>query len=149
MQLILLERVDGLGNVGAEVNVKPGYARNYLLPRNKAVIANEANRKVFERRRAELEARHRSELEKAQAQAEEMEKLDLSVVMATSDGQHLYGSVGQHDIVALLAEKGYEVLRRNVLLPQHLKVVGEHEFQVRLHPDVVARMRIRIEAEDM
>ncbi len=149
MQLILLERVEGLGNVGSEVSVKPGYARNYLLPTKKAVIANESNRRVFERRRSILEERHRNELEKARSKAAEMEQLELSVVVATSDGQHLYGSVGEHDIVALLAEKGYDVLRRDVLLEQHLKVVGEHEFQVRLHPDVVANMRIKVEAEDM
>ncbi len=149
MQLILLERVEGLGNVGSEVSVKPGYARNYLLPTKKAVIANDGNRRVFERRRRMLEARHQSELEKARSKATEMEQLELSVVVATSDGQHLYGSVGEHDIVALMAEKGYDVLRRDVLLEQHLKVVGEHEFQVRLHPDVVANMRIRVEAEDM
>jgi large subunit ribosomal protein L9 len=149
MQLILLERVEGLGNVGSEVSVKPGFARNYLLPQNKAIVANEGNRKVFERRRAVLEAKHHNELEKAQAQAAAMADVELSVVRATSDGTHLYGSVSEHDIVALLAELGHEVLRRNVLLEEHIKVVGEHNFQLRLHPDVVAEMRITVAAENM
>lgn len=149
MQLILLERIEGLGNVGSEVNVKPGFARNYLLPQEKAIVASAGNRKVFERRRAVLEAKHHNALEKAQAQAASMANVELKVVRATSDSQHLYGSVSEHDLVALLAEKGQEVLRRHVILEAHIKEVGDYTFQIRLHPDVVADMRITVEAENM
>jgi len=149
MQLILLERVEGLGNVGTEVNVKPGFARNFLLPQEKAILANDGNRKVFERRRSVLEAKHHTSLEKAQAQALAMTEIELKTVRATSDGTHLYGSVSEHDLVALLAAKGQEVLRRNIILAAHPKEVGEHSFQVRLHPDIVADMRITVEAENM
>lgn len=149
MQLILLERVEGLGNVGSEVNVKPGYGRNYLLPQNKAIVANDGNRKVFERRREVLEAKHHSELEKAQSQAKGMADVELLVVRATSDGQNLYGSVTPHDLVELLAEQGHEVFRRNILIADHIKTVGDHPFQVRLHPDVLADMKIVVEAENI
>jgi len=149
MQLILLERVDGLGNVGDEVGVKAGYGRNFLLPQEKAIIANDGNRKIFERRRSVLEAKHQDELGKAKAVAEKLTELELSVIRATSDGTHLYGSVTSTDVATLLAEEGYDVPRRFILLDEQIKAVGEHDFRVRLHPDVTASMSIKIEAESL
>jgi len=149
MQLILLERVDGLGNVGDEVSVKAGYGRNFLLPQEKAIIANDGNRKIFERRRSVLEAKHQDELSKAQAVAEKLAELDLSVIRATSDGTHLYGSVTSTDVATLLSEAGYDVPRRFILLDEQIKAVGEHDFRVRLHPDVTASMSIKVEAESL
>ncbi len=149
MQLILLERVKGLGNVGDEVSVRPGYGRNFLLPQGKAEIANNANRKVFERRREQLEEKQRGELGHAQALAEKLAGLRLSIIRATSDGDHLYGSVSTHELADLLHEAGHAVERRQVILNDAIKTVGEHGFRVRLHPDVTADLTLTVESENV
>jgi len=149
MQLILLERVEGLGNVGDEVTVKPGYGRNFLLPRDKAELANDVNRKVFERRRGLLEEAQRGALEHAQALSEKMAGLSLSITRATSDGEHLYGSVSTHELADLLQQAGHEVARRQIILDDAIKVVGEHGFRVRLHPDVAADLTLIVESENV
>lgn len=149
MQLILLERVEGLGNVGDEVSVRPGYGRNYLIPQGKAITANEGNRNLFERRRAVLEAKHQSELETAKAEAAKMAGLELKVVRATSDGENLYGSVTTNELADLLSEAGHATARRNILLDEQIKSVGDHAFRVRLHPDVTADLTIKVEAESV
>ena len=147
MQLILLERIEGLGNVGDEVKVRPGYGRNYLLPQDKAVEASDASRKVFERRRKELESRQHDELQKAQSLASQMEALTLVVTRSASDGQHLYGSVSAHDIAELFASLGFKVATRQILVDTAIKTVGDHGFRVRLHPDVTVELSIKVEAE--
>jgi len=147
MDLILLERVEGLGNVGDEVKVRDGYGRNFLLPQNKAVTAVEGNRKVFERRRAVLEEKQRTVLEAAQAEAEKMSSLNLEIVRATSDGKHLYGSIGSNELAELVSAEGYDVARRDILQDAPIKEIGEQAFRVRLHPDVVATIKIVVEAE--
>ncbi|HID37108.1 MAG TPA: 50S ribosomal protein L9 [Ghiorsea sp.] len=147
MDLILLERVEGLGNVGDEVKVRDGYGRNFLLPQQKAVSANAGNRKVFERRRSVLEEQQRTVLETAQAEAEKMSSLNLTVIRATSDGTHLYGSIGANELAELVTAEGYDVARRDILQDALIKEVGEQEFRVRLHPDVVATIKISVEAE--
>ncbi|RME81530.1 MAG: 50S ribosomal protein L9 [Zetaproteobacteria bacterium] len=147
MQVILLERIEGLGNVGDVVDVRPGYARNYLIPQKKALLATSANRKLFERRRAMLEKAQAERLEQAKAQAEKMQALELVVHRPTSDGEHLYGSVGVADLAALLAEHGFEVRRADIILDAPIKTVGTHAFRVRLHPDVVAELSVRVETE--
>jgi large subunit ribosomal protein L9 len=147
MQLILLERVEGLGNVGDEVSVRPGYGRNFLIPQGKATLASAGNRKVFERQRAQLEAKQMDILSLAKAEAEKLADLNLEVVRATSDGKHLYGSVGTSDLAELLNENGHTIARRNILLDTQIKVVGEHNFRVRLHPDVTADLTIKVESE--
>jgi len=149
MQLILLERVDGLGNVGDEVSVKLGYGRNFLLPQQKAIVASDGNRKLFERRRAVLEAKHQDELSKAQAVSAQLAELELSVIRATSDGKHLYGSVTTSDLASLLGEAGHEIQRRFILLDEQIKSVGEHDFRVRLHPDVTADLSVKVVAESV
>ncbi len=148
MQLILLERVAGLGNVGDEVTVKPGYGRNYLLPQGKATLATDANRKVFARRRQLLEEKQRHALEQARALAEKLAGLKLTIKRATSDGEHLYGSVTTHELAELLHENGHEVERRHIILDDAIKTVGEHAFRVRLHPDVVAELTLTVESEN-
>ena len=148
MELILLERIERLGNVGDIVTVRAGYGRNYLLPQEKAIVANAANRKLFERRRALLEAKQRTALEQAQAQAETLAKMELSITRSTSDGSHLYGSISTNDLAALITEQGQEVSRRDILIDEHIRTVGTHSFRVRLHPDVVATISLQIEAEN-
>jgi len=147
MQLILLERVAGLGNVGDEVSVRPGYGRNFLIPQGKATEANAGNRKTFERRRAQLEAKQQEVLAKAKAEAEKLADLNLEIIRATSDGQHLYGSVSTHDLAELLNGHGHTLERSNILLDAQIKEVGEHHFRVRLHPDVTADLTIKVESE--
>jgi len=147
MQLFLLERVEGLGNVGDEVTVRPGYGRNYLLPQGKAALADAGNRKIFERRRALLEQKQQQVLDAAKAEAEKLEGQSLEVVRATSDGKHLYGSVGAHELAELLSANGFSVERRNILLDEPIKMVGEHNFRVRLHPDVTAELSIKVTSE--
>lgn len=149
MQLILLERVEGLGNVGDEVTVRPGYGRNFLLPQGKAAIADAGNRKIFERRRALLEQKQADLLAEAKAEAAKLEGLALEVTLATSDGKHLYGSVGAAELAKLLSDNGFEVERRNILQDEHIKEVGEHAFRVRLHPDVTATLSITVNAEQL
>ena len=148
MQLILLERVEGLGNVGDEVNVRPGYGRNYLIPNGKASLATAGNRSVFERRRAQLEKKQDEVLATAKTDAEKLSGLTLEIVLATSDGKHLYGSVSTHDLAELLNENGASVERRNILLDDQIKVVGDHQFRVRLHPDVTADLSIKVTSEE-
>jgi len=147
MELILLERVEGLGNVGDEVKVRDGYGRNFLLPQKKAVTADKSNRKVFERRRSVLEAQQRTVLEAAQVESEKMSSLTLTVVRATSDGKHLYGSIGANELADLINAEGFNVARRDILQDAPIKEVGEQEFRVRLHPDVMAEMKVIVEAE--
>jgi len=147
MQLILLERVEGLGNVGDEVNVRAGYGRNFLLPQGKASVADAGNRKTFERRRAQLEAKQATVLETAKTEAAKLSELTLEVVRATSDGTHLYGSVTTHELAELMNENGQSIERRNILLDEQIKTVGDHSFRVRLHPDVTAEISIKVESE--
>jgi len=147
MQLILLERVEGLGNVGDEVTVRPGYGRNFLMPKGKATQATDGNRRVFERRRAQLELKQAEVLAQAKDAAVKLAGLSLEVVRATSDSKHLYGSVGTAELAILLAENGYTVERRNILLDQPIKEVGVQVFRVRLHPDVTAEVSIQVNAE--
>jgi len=148
MQLILLERVEGLGNVGDEVSVRAGYGRNFLIPQGKAAEATDANRKIFERRKAQLLAKQQSELEQAQAVADKLAELELSMVRATSDGTHLYGSVSTADLAELINASGFDIVRRNILLDDQIKTVGEHQFRIRLHPDVTATLTIKVESEN-
>jgi len=148
MELILLERIERLGNVGDVVTVRAGYGRNYLLPQEKAIVANSANRKLFERRRALLEAKQRTALEQAQAQAEALAKLELTLSRSTSDGNHLYGSISTADLAALISEQGEEISRRDILIDEHIRTVGSHTFRVRLHPDVMATLSLQVEAEN-
>jgi len=148
MQLILLERVEGLGNVGDEVTVRPGYGRNYLIPQGKATPATEANRKLFERRKAQLLAKQQQELERAQGVAERMAALELSLLRATSDGKHLYGSVSTAELAELVNAHGFDIARRNILIDEPIKTVGEHAFRIRLHPDVTATLTVKVESEN-
>ena len=147
MQVILLEQVEGLGKVGDEVRVRAGYARNYLLPKHKALAATEANRKVFARKREQLEQAQAEARARAEELARRMQDAELVVRRATSDGEHLYGSVTVSDLVELLAAQGFTVKRADVILDAPIKTVGTHRFRVRLHPEVVAELAVRVESE--
>lgn len=144
MQVILLERIAKLGQMGDEVTVKTGYARNFLLPQGKALRANAANRTVFEAQRAELEKRN----DERKADAEKIKAtLDGNTYMLIrSAGQtgQLYGSVSTRDVAAELDENGFKVSRTQVNMPTPIKVIGLHELTVALHPEVEATISVNV-----
>ena len=124
MQIILLERVENLGQMGDEVKVKPGYARNFLLPQKKALRATEANRAVFGERRAQLEAENLSKKGEAEKVAKKMEGLIISLVRAASEAGQLYGSVTARDISDAVSEGGFTIDRNQVRMDRPLKQLG-------------------------
>jgi large subunit ribosomal protein L9 len=148
MQVILLEKVANLGNLGDVVKVKDGFARNFLIPKGKAKRATEANLKAFESRRAELEQVQAQTLAQAQARGAKLDGLTLQVVQKAGVDGRLFGSVTNYDIVDALAKLGHEVERSQVRMPSGpLKQVGEYPLQVQLHTDVVATVNVSVLGE--
>ena len=148
MNVILLERVNNLGDLGDEVSVKPGFARNYLIPNAKAVQANNANREVFEQRRSELEAKAQGILGEAKARAEKIEGHILTIMVKSGEEGRLYGSVGTQDIADALVAAGHEVERSEVRLPDGaIRALGEYEIAVQLHSDVTAGIKVAVVEE--
>jgi len=148
MNVILLERVNNLGDLGEEVSVKPGFARNYLIPNAKAVQANKANREVFEQRRSELEAKAQGILGVAKARAEKIEGHILTIMVKSGEEGRLYGSVGTQDIADALVADGHEVERSEVRLPDGaIRALGEYEIAVQLHSDVTAGIKVAVVEE--
>jgi large subunit ribosomal protein L9 len=148
MQVILLEKVANLGNLGDVVKVKDGFARNFLIPKGKARRATQANLKAFESRRAELEKAQADVLAQAQARGAKLDGLTLQIVQKAGVDGRLFGSVTNYDIVEALAKLGHEVERSQVRMPSGpLKQVGEYPLQVQLHTDVVATVNISVLGE--
>lgn len=144
MQVILLERVENLGQMGDEVKVRDGYARNYLLPRKKALRANDANRALFAAQRAELEARNLERRKEAEAAAAKLDGRSFVVIRQASETGLLYGSVTTRDIAAIAAEDGVQIERAQVRLDKSLKTLGIFPVRVALHPEVSATIQINI-----
>jgi large subunit ribosomal protein L9 len=146
MQIILLEKVQNLGRLGDTVKVKPGYARNFLIPKGKAIPATEENRQAFEARRAELERQESDTLSRAESRRDRIEALGALPIAAHAGTEgKLFGSVGPEEIAAALGEMGVEVDRREVRLDHGpLRNVGDHEVAVHLHPDVDATLTISV-----
>lgn len=142
MEVILLERIEKLGQMGDTVRVKPGYARNYLLPQKKALRANKANMEYFQRQRAELEAINLKRRQEAEAVAAKMEGLRLILVRSASEGGQLYGSVAARDLQEALKEQGYRVERRQIELDQVIKTLGQSNVILRLHPEVTVDVEV-------
>ena len=148
MNVILLERVNNLGDLGDEVSVKAGFARNFLLPKKKAVQANDANRAVFEERRKELEDAANEKLSAAKERAEALNEYLLTIQVKAGEEDRLFGSVGTQDIADALVSKGLEVERSEVRLPDGaIRVLGEYEVDIQLHSDVTATIRLHVVAE--
>ncbi len=148
MQIILLEKVANLGSLGEQVTVRPGYARNYLFPQGKAVPATKANVEQFEARRAELEAQAASKLSGAESRKEKIEETELSVAVKAGDEGKLFGSLGNRDIADLATAAGIEVSKAEVRLPEGpIRMVGEYEISVQLHPEVEAVLKLHVVAE--
>ena len=136
MDVILLERIEKLGQMGDVVTVKPGFARNYLLPRKKALRATEANRAVFDEQHAQLEAENLKHREEAERVAKDMDGMTVVIVRQASDSDQLYGSVTPRDIAAGITEAGVTADRRQIKLDRPIKTVGMHPVRVDLHPEV-------------
>lgn len=149
MQIILLERVAGLGNLGDVVTVKNGYARNFLIPTSKAKRATEANLKEFENRRAELEAKQAAIFADAQVRQAKLEGQTITVAQKAGVDGRLFGSVTNADIAEAIKATGIEVVKSNVRLPEGpFKAVGEYEVEVVLHADAVATIKLIVAAAE-
>ena len=148
MQVILMEKVANLGNLGDVVKVKDGFARNFLIPKGKAKRATEANLKAFEVKRAELEKAQAEQLAKAQAHAARLEGLMLQITQKAGVDGRLFGSVTNYDIVESLKAQGHEVERAQVRMPTGaLKQAGEYALQIALHTDVVVTITVSVIGE--
>ena len=136
MEVILLERIETLGQMGDVVNVRPGFARNYLLPQKKAVTASEESRKQFEAKRAQLEAQNLERRKDAEQVAKKLDGLFVVMIRQAGDAGQLYGSVNARDIANAVTEAGFTVERRQINLDQPIKTLGLNPVRVALHPEV-------------
>ncbi len=144
MEVILLERISRLGQMGETVKVKDGYARNFLLPKGKALRANEANKKKFEGQRAQLEARNLERKSEASKIAETLDGKSFVIVRSAGETGQLYGSVSTRDIADLLTAEGFTVARNQVELNQPLKTIGLSNVAIALHPEVEVTVTLNI-----
>tara|TARA_Y100000814_G_C12263828_1_gene379356 strand:+ start:210 stop:656 length:447 start_codon:yes stop_codon:yes gene_type:complete len=148
MNVILLEKIGNLGDLGDEVSVKPGFARNYLLPQGKAVTADDENRTVFEGRRAELEASANEKLAEANTRAEKLVDKELSIAVKSGEEGRLYGSVGTQNIADALTAEGIPVERSEIRMPEGvIRILGEYEIAIQLHTDVTAEIKVVVVPE--
>src|SRR5262245_16339497 len=144
MEVILLERVANLGQMGEVVRVKDGFARNFLLPRGKALRATDDNRKRFETMKVELEARNLELKSEAQKVADKLDGQRFTVLRQAAEGGQLYGSVSPRDIAALASDKGFALSRGQIALNTPLKMIGLHKVPVTLHPEVEVTINITV-----
>ena len=144
MEIILLERVEKLGQLGDVVKVKPGYARNFLLPQGKALRANKANLERFETEKSQREADNLARRSDAETEAGKMDGLAVSMVRAASEMGQLFGSVTSRDISEAVTEAGFTITRNQVIMEKSIKTLGLHETRVRLHPEVTVTVTVNV-----
>lgn len=144
MQVILLERIERLGNMGDVVNVKPGFARNFLLPKKKALRATDENKAFFDKKRAELEASNKQRRDAAGTQAEKVKGLSVLVVRQAGETAQLYGSVSARDIAEAITAAGHAVNRAQILLDRPIKTLGLYPVRVALHPEVIESVTVNV-----
>ncbi|HVJ76608.1 MAG TPA: 50S ribosomal protein L9 [Hyphomicrobium sp.] len=144
MQVILLQRIGRLGQMGDIVNVKDGYARNFLLPQKKALRATDDNKKVFEGRRAQLEADNLAHKTEAEAVSTKLDGQSFVLIRAAGDTGQLYGSVSTRDIAEVISEGGFTVNRNQIILDKPIKALGLTEAKVQLHPEVISTVTLNI-----
>ena len=147
MKVILREDVQNLGKSGEIVTVKDGFGRNFLLPRKLAVLANEKNVRQLEHDRSVIAARQAKLKDSAQAEAGQLESVQLKIARKVGEQEKLYGSVTALDIAEALAAQGKRIDRRSIHLPEPIRMLGSHEVEVRLHRDVSAKIRVEVVAE--
>ncbi len=148
MEVILLEKVKNLGDIGDRVKVRPGYGRNYLIPFRKAVPATPENIQRFEAERAELERKAKEQLEAAQQRKEQLEGLTVTITSKAGDEGRLFGSVGVRDIAEAVTAAGVPLAKNEVSLPEGpIRTVGEYEVTVHLHPDVEGTVKVNVVPE--
>ncbi len=149
MEVILFEKIDRLGSIGDLVNVKAGFARNYLLPQGKAKVATDANKAEIETRRAEFETMAADTLASAEKRKEQIEALSISITAKSGTEGKLFGSIGNMDISAAITEAGVELEKRDVRLPDGpIRQAGEYEITLHLHTDVDAVVKVNIIGEE-
>ena len=144
MEVILLERVEKLGAIGDVVQVKDGFARNYLLPRKKALRANDANRKLFETNRARIEEENANRRSEAEKSAKGVDGKTVQLIRQASNTGQLYGSVSARDIVDALEAEGATVTKSQVVLDRPIKAIGMHEVRIALHPEVAVTVKVNV-----
>jgi large subunit ribosomal protein L9 len=144
MHVILLERVENLGAIGDVVKVRNGFARNFLLPQHKALLATDANKARFERERAAIEARNAKTRATAETDAKSFEGETYVLIRQAGETGQLYGSVAARDIADAAAAKGHKIERRHVVLNTPIKTIGMHEVTVRLHPEVSFKLTVNV-----
>jgi large subunit ribosomal protein L9 len=148
MEVILLEKIRNLGNLGDKVKVKPGFGRNFLIPQGKATAANPANLAKFEARRKELENLAQERLDAARARAEKLAGQVFTITARASDEGRLFGSVGSHDVVKAIQDAGLDVHRGEILLPRGtIRQIGEYPVDVELHSEVRISITLSVVAE--
>ncbi|MDZ5696282.1 50S ribosomal protein L9 [Chelativorans sp. M5D2P16] len=148
MEIILLERIPRLGQMGDVVKVKDGFARNFLLPQGKALRANAANKKKFESQRADLEARNLEQRKEAEGVAEKLDGKTFVAIRSAAETGQLYGSVSPRDIVQTLNEEGFKIGRNQVELNQPIKTIGITNVAIALHPEVIVTISLNIARSD-
>lgn len=144
VDVILLERIERLGQMGDVVAVKPGYARNYLLPQKKALRATEANRRVFEAQRAQLEARNLEQRKEAEQVAKRLDGAKVVLIRQAGESGQLYGSVSARDIAGALTDQGFSVSRDQVAIDKPMKTLGLFPVRIVLHPEVAVEVTVNI-----
>ena len=144
MQVILLERVEKLGAIGDVVNVKPGFARNFLLPNGKALRANDANRKVFESNRERIEAQNAERRAAAETDSKGLDGVSIQLIRQASNTGQLYGSVSARDLAEALEAEGHKVAKNKIVLDKPIKAIGIQDVKVALHPEVSVTIRINV-----
>ena len=144
MEIILLERIEKLGAIGDVVKVKDGFARNYLLPRKKALRANEANRKLFEANRARIEEENANKRSDAEKASKSVDGKTVQLIRQASNTGQLYGSVSARDIAEALEGAGAHVAKSQVVLDRPIKAIGVHEVKVALHPEVAVTVKVNV-----
>ncbi|MES2494262.1 MAG: 50S ribosomal protein L9 [Pseudomonadota bacterium] len=144
MEIILLERIEKLGSIGDVVNVKDGYARNFLLPNKKALRANASNRKVFEANRARIEAENAERRSAAQGNSADVEGRQVILIRASSNSGQLYGSVSVRDIADALIAEGAKVTKAMIVLERPIKTIGLFDVRVALHPEVSVGVKVNV-----
>lgn len=144
MDVILLERIEKLGSIGDVVKVKNGYARNFLLPRGKALRANESNRKVFEANREKIEAQNAERRSAAEGDAIKVEGARVQLIRQASNAGHLYGSVSARDLAEALEAQGHKVAKHQIVLDRPIKSIGLQEVKIALHPEVSVTISVNV-----